>query len=165
MLNAPRGSMAELQKKVAQNRTKWYHIHARFRRETMKSAWAIILAIGLVAGQAWAQQPDQVIGFLDKNGDGKCNLDEYLAYQLPRLAQFDKDGDGELTLAEFKESLQGKSKRNAAALFKGANVEGGRTLTQREFLGYHAWVFKTFVDADKDGFMSAEEWSKIVGVG
>lgn len=130
--------------------------------------WMLVAcaALAAVAGTpVWAQQPDQVISFLDKNSDGKVNLDEYLAYQQPRLAQFDKDGDGELSVPEFKESLQGKAKQNAAGLFKGANAEGGRTLTQREFLGYHAWVFKTYVDTDKDGFMSAAEWSKIVGAG
>jgi serine/threonine protein kinase len=87
---------------------------------------------------------------------------EYLTFQQPRLAQFDKDGDGGLNLGEFRESLQGKSKMNAAFVFKNANAEGGRTLSQKEFLGYHAWVFKNYVDSDKDGFMSAEEWSEIM---
>lgn len=114
------------------------------------------------AGVASAQQPGMVISFLDKSGDGKCDLNEYLGYQAGRIATVDKDGDGELNLGEFRESLQGKSKMNAAALYKGANAEGGRTLSQKEFLGYHAWVFKTFVDGDKDGFMSAEEWSEII---
>ena len=132
----------------------------------MKQVMAACAAVMVLAGApVWAQQPDQVIAFLDKNGDGRCNLDEYLAYQQPRLAEFDADKDGELNVAEFKASLQGKAKQNGAGLFKGANAEGGRTLTQREFLGYHAWVFKTFVDTDKDGFMSAAEWSKIVGAG
>lgn len=123
------------------------------------------LAMMLGGVPALAQQPEQVIAFLDKNHDGKVNLDEYLAYQQPRIAEFDKDGDSELNLAEFKESLQGKAKKNAAGLFKGANGEGGRTLTQREFLGYQVWVFKTFIDTDKNGFMSPEEWSKIMAAG
>jgi len=111
---------------------------------------------------AFAQQPGMVIAFLDKNADGKCDLNEYLTFQQPRLAQFDKDGDGGLNLGEFRESLQGQSKANAALVFKNANAEGGRTLSQKEFLGYHAWVFQNYVDSDKDGFMSAEEWSKIM---
>ena len=51
---------------------------------------------------------------------------------------------------------------NAAFVFRNANAEGGRTLSQKEFLGYHAWVFKEYVDSDKDGFMSAEEWSAVM---
>jgi hypothetical protein len=116
----------------------------------------------LAAGAASAQQPGMVIAFLDKNGDGICDLNEYLGYQAGRIAQFDKDGDGELNVGEFRASLQGKARMNGAALFKGANTEGGRTLTQQEFLGYHAWVFKTYVDTDKDGYMSEAEWTKVV---
>jgi hypothetical protein len=122
---------------------------------------AAFLAVA-AAGGASAQQPAQVIAFLDKSGDGKVNVDEYLMYQQPRIAEFDKDSDGELNQGEFKSSLQGKSKQNAVAVFKTFNAEGGRTLTQREFLGYHAWVFKNYIDTDKDGFMSPEEWSKIM---
>jgi hypothetical protein len=122
----------------------------------------LILAAAPGVGAAFAQQPGMVVAFLDKNADGKCDLNEYLTFQQPRLAQFDKDGDGGLNLGEFRESLQGKSKMNAAFVFKNANAEGGRTLSQKEFLGYHAWVFKNYVDSDKDGFMSAEEWSEIM---
>ncbi len=67
-----------------------------------------------------------------------------------------------MILSEFRGSLQGRSKTNATLLFRNANVEGGRTLSRQEFLGYHAWVFRTFIDTDKDGFMSEAEWSKIV---
>jgi EF hand len=112
---------------------------------------------------AMAQQPEQVIAFLDKTGDGKCDLNEYLAFQHPRFAQFDADKDGELNLPEFKESLQGESKKNARFLFDASNKETGRYLIEREFLGYHAWIFNTYVDTDKDGFMSAAEWAKITG--
>jgi hypothetical protein len=125
-------------------------------------AMILALAAALGSASAAAQQPGMVIAFLDKNADGKCDLNEYLTFQQPRLAEFDKDADGGLNLGEFKESLQGKAKQNAAFVFKNANAEGGRTLSQKEFLGYHAWVFKNYVDADKDGFMSAEEWSAVM---
>lgn len=115
-----------------------------------------------LAPMATAQQPERVIAYLDKNADGKCDLNEYLGYQVSRITQVDKDGDGELNQGEFKESLQGKAKANIAVLFKGANSEGGRTLSQKEFLGYQAWVFKTFIDTDNDAFMSQEEWTSIM---
>jgi hypothetical protein len=35
-------------------------------------------------------------------------------------------------------------------------------MTQREFLGYHAYMFKNYVDDDGDGFMSAAEWEKLI---
>jgi|GEM_PF-1414332 Ca2+-binding EF-hand superfamily protein len=139
---------------------------AKHMRNALTLAAGLMLAASfLVAPTAMAQQPAMVIAYLDKTGDGKVDLNEYLTYQQPRLAEFDKDADGELNLGEFRESLQGKAKMNANAVFKGANAEGGRSLTQREFLGYHAFVFKQYIDTNSDGFMSAEEWQKIVGAG
>lgn len=131
-------------------------------RNALMAAAGLILAAPAAVPPAAAQQPAMIIAYLDKTGDGNVDLNEYLNFQQPRLAEFDKDGNGELNLGEFKESLQGKAKMNAAAVFKGANAEGGRTLTQREFLGYHAFVFKKFIDTNGDGFMSAEEWQKVV---
>lgn len=131
-------------------------------KRTLAGCLAGLSALLAPAGIATAQQPEMVVAFLDKNGDGHCDLNEYLGYQVSRIPQVDKDGDGELNVGEFKESLQGKSKQNAAVLFKASNTEGGRTLSQKEFLGYHAWVFNTFIDKNKDGFMSAEEWTSIL---
>jgi hypothetical protein len=131
-------------------------------KSTMFAAAVLALAAG--ASPALAQPtPEQAIGFLDKDGDGKCNLNEYLTYQVSRLAQLDTNGDGAVQYGEFKESLQGRAKQNAQRSFDAFNTEENRSaLTQREFLGYHAFVFKTYVDTDKDGFMTAEEWSKLM---
>jgi Ca2+-binding EF-hand superfamily protein len=133
----------------------------------MKSTMILIAALALAAGTgpAFAQQPspEQAIAFLDKDTDGKCSLNEYLTFQVSRIAQFDANADGALQYGEFKDSLQGKAKVNAQRSFDAFNSEENRSaLIQREFLGYHAYVFKTFVDTDKDGFMSTEEWSKIM---
>lgn len=137
----------------------------------MKKLFAAHLAAMLLASSlaapALAQQaaPDQVIAFLDKDGDGKCSLNEYLTFQVGRLAQFDADGDGALQYGEFRDSLQARARQNAQRSFDAFNIEENRkALTRREFLGYHAYVFKQFVDTDGDGFMSAAEWEKIVSV-
>jgi hypothetical protein len=130
---------------------------------------AIFLAAStlLAISPAMAQQvtPEQAIGYVDKDGDGKCSLQEFLAFQVTRIAQFDANADGILQFAEFKESLQGDGKKNAQRSYDAFNTEGKvKGLTQREFLGYHAYVFKTYIDTDKDGFMSAAEWSKLMGL-
>jgi EF hand len=137
--------------------------------------FSAVLSLGLAgAAPAIAQQgaqqgvqltPAQIIAFLDKDRDGKCSLQEYLGFQATRIAQFDANADGILQFAEFRESLQGDAKKNARRSFDAFNTEGdGRGLIQREFLGYHAYVFKTFVDANHDGFMSASEWSAMMGL-
>jgi hypothetical protein len=128
----------------------------------------LIVAAAFLAGPApaLAQQqvsPEVAIAFLDTDRDGKASLNEYLTYQVTRMAQFDANGDKLLQYAEFKESLSGRAKTNAQRTFDAFhNEEERRALTQREFLGYHAYVFKEFLDADRDGFMSAEEWSKVM---
>lgn len=132
-----------------------------------KSRFGVVLTLVLVAGAgpAVAQDvsPEIAIRYLDQDGDGKCSLNEYLTFQTGRMVQIDANSDGKLQYGEFKDSLQGKGKINAQRSFDAFNREDERNaLTRREFLGYHAYVFKTFVDSDNDGFMSAEEWSKIV---
>jgi len=128
------------------------------------------LSVAASGAPATAQQPqataEQAIAFLDKDSNGKCDLNEYLTFQVTRLAQFDLNNDGALQYGEFKDSLSGKGKQNAQRSFDAFNVEDDRkALTRREFLGYHAYVFKQFVDRDGDGFMSAAEWTAIVGTG
>ena len=131
----------------------------------MRSIFLAAIAV-LTAAPALAQvTPEQAIGYVDKDGDGKCSLQEFLAFQVTRIAQFDANADGILQYAEFKESLQGDGKKNAQRSCDAFNTEGNnKGLTQREFLGYHAYVFKNYIDTDKDGFMSAAEWSKLMGL-
>ena len=62
-------------------------------KSTGLAALVLIIAAVPAGAPAFAQQPGMVIAFLDKNADGKCDLNEYLTFQQPRLAQFDKDGD------------------------------------------------------------------------
>ena len=130
----------------------------------------IALAIAAAGVPAIAQQPqvtpEQAVAFLDKDRNGKCDLNEYLTYQATLLDQLDQNADGVLQNGEFKDSLSGKGKQNAQRSFDAFNIEEDKkALTRREFLGYHAYVFKQFVDTDGDGFMSPSEWSAIVGTG
>jgi len=124
-----------------------------------------LMAASATGSPAVAQQAstEQILAYLDKDGDGKVGLQDYLQEQLPKLAEFDADGDGMLSKKEFTESLQGNAKKNAERSFKGFDTEGARNkLTQREFLGYHAYVFKNFFDKDNDGFVSATEWTNVM---
>src|SRR5262245_33459820 len=106
----------------------------------MKSSLVVVFVLSMaLSAPALAQQvtAEQAVRFVDKDGDGKCSLDEYLLFQVGRLAQFDADGDGVLKYGEFKESLQGRSKQNAQRSYDAFNQEERKNaLTQREFLGY-----------------------------
>lgn len=133
------------------------------------------LSVGILAGvaslfaapgAALAEDPpaaDPIMTFMDRDGDGKVTLNDYLNVQFPKMAKFDADGDGMLSYAEFRESLEPKARQDAELSFKSFDAEGTRNrLTQREFLGYHAFIFNKFLDADHDGVLSAKEFARVM---
>lgn len=128
----------------------------------------LTLGVGIAlaaASLAFAQavSPAVALTFLDANSDGKVDLNDYLNRQLPKLAANDADQDGMLNYQEFKASLEGKAKQNAESSFSAFDSESvSRKLTQREFLGYHAFVFNTILDTNHDGVLSEKELSRIM---
>ena len=125
---------------------------------------ACLAALALGSGPALAQvSAEQAIGYLDRNKDGKVSLEEYLAFQQPRLAQFDANGNGRLSRAEFKASLAADAQKTARESFRIFDLNKDNSLSQEEFLGFHAFVFKNYLDANKDGFITVEEWRKVMG--
>lgn len=122
----------------------------------------VALAAGTLA-MAQGVSPEVALTFMDADRDGSVKLNDYLNRQLPKLAANDADQDGMLTYNEFKASLEGKAKQNAEASFKAFDSESvARKLTQREFLGYHAFVFNTILDTDRDGVLSVKELGRIM---
>jgi Ca2+-binding EF-hand superfamily protein len=122
----------------------------------------VLASVLLLSGApAFGQTPAQSIAWLDLDKDGHVSLNEYLTFQASRLPQFDLNGNGRLSRAEFESSLVGPSKANAERSFRIFDANKDNALDQREFLGYHAFVFKNYVDTDKDGFLSLAELSAL----
>jgi Ca2+-binding EF-hand superfamily protein len=123
----------------------------------------LALASLLSAPVALAQQqsPEQVIAFLDKGGDGKVDADEYAKFQVGRLSQSDANTDGKLSPEEFTASLAAGEKRLAAQSFPTFDQNADQGIEPAEFAAYHAYVFRTFIDTDKDGYMSAAELAAV----
>ena len=124
---------------------------------------SLVLAFGVLlsAAPAFGQTPAQSLAWLDLDKDGQVSLNEYLTFQAPRLAQNDLNANGRLSRAEFETSLVGSAKANAERSFRIFDANKDKALDQREFLGYHAFVFKNYVDTDKDGFLSLAELSAL----
>ncbi len=126
----------------------------------MNRVTVVLLAVlsATLAGSAQAQdRAAGLVRYLDIDRDDRVSLNEYLGFQQPRLAEFDENGNGRLSRAEFEASLSEAAKANAQRSFRFSDQDGNRALDEREFLGYHAYVFKNFIDADRDEFVTAEE--------
>ena len=123
----------------------------------------VALSAGSVTVAQVAVAPEMALRFLDADKDGKVSLNDYLTFQVTRMATADLDGNGELTYKEFKETLDGRARASGEQSFGAFNREGRqRSLNQREFLGYHAYVFNTFLDTTKDGVLSLDEFNKMM---
>lgn len=99
----------------------------------------------------------RAIAFMDHDKDGSASLNEYLNFQLPKATQFDANKNGRLSREEFTASLDPASQNNADRSFLAFDLNKDRTLSQEEFLGYHAFVFKNYVDKNRDGFLTEDE--------
>ncbi len=99
----------------------------------------------------------RAIAFMDHDKDGKVSLNEYLNFQLPKFTQFDANKNGRLSREEFKASLDPASQKNVDRSFLAFDLNKDHALIQDEFLGYHAFVFKNYVDKNRDGFLTEDE--------
>jgi len=96
----------------------------------MKLAMKYAVLAGLVlvapafAPVAVAQQPGMIIAYLDKNADGKCDLNEYLAFQVTRIAEVDKDGDGELQHGRVQGLASGQGEDECSGSVQGREQRG-----------------------------------------
>ena len=134
-------------------------------RSTVLAALAagMALSAGSLAFAQMAVAPEVALKFLDADKDGKVSLNDWLTFQVTKMAEADLDQNGELTYKEFKETVQGRARDNAEQSFNAFNREGRqRSMNQREFLGYHAYVFNTFLDTTKDGVLTLEEYNKMM---
>ena len=134
-------------------------------RQSMCAVLALSATLSLT-NAALAQMvvtPEVALRFLDANKDGMVTLNDYLNVQMPKMTAGDLDRNGELTYKEFKETLEGRARTNAEQSFRAFNRDGReRTMNQRDFLNYHAYVFTGILDGDKDGFLTADELGKVM---
>jgi Ca2+-binding EF-hand superfamily protein len=125
-------------------------------------ALAATMAMAATPGAAAQQMTSaEAIAFLDGSGDGKVDADEYARFQSSRCPGFDANGDQKLSMEEFTASLPPAEQRATSQTFPSfdSNQDGG--LDNGEFMAYHAYILRTYIDTDKDGYMSIAEFDVV----
>lgn len=115
-----------------------------------------------------AESPEDAFENMDADGNGKLSHEEIQGHGLARLLSGDADGDGELTLDEFKtvyaQMHQGPRAPRAAGvdhIFSRFDTDGDGKLGENELPGRMKERFaEVGVDADGDGSISKEEFEK-----
>jgi len=103
-------------------------------------------------------------GTLDRTGDGLLAPDDLEATAEARFAEFDADGNGEVTEAEFITHARAQAGDRAAAMFDRLDSDGDGILSRdvlearggRMGAGLERMIER--FDADGDGALSAEEF-------
>jgi hypothetical protein len=128
-----------------------------------------ILAVGTVAavlagGAASAQTASdadsprmpKTLRILDTNGDNKVTLDEITAEQKRLIGAADLDGDGKLSVDEFRRRGRWFQRLYTTTLFDLMDANGDQALTAEEIAAPSARWFKRY-DANADGGIVTEE--------
>jgi len=126
-----------------------------------------ILAVLLFSGVAAAQHADRERAFraarfvelLDIDGNGTVSLGEILAEHGRLFAAADLDGDGALSVEEFRRRGRLFQSLGTATLFDMLDSNGDQTLSSEEINQPSRRWFSRY-DLDADGAMAAGELSQ-----
>lgn len=128
-----------------------------------------LVAAALMIGSAAAQQggdasegerrTPRTFTILDIDGNDKVTLDEIAAEQKRLIAASDLDGDGKLSVTEFRRRGWWFQRLRTTTLFDLMDANGDLSLTADEIAAPSARWFKRY-DADADGSLAVEELPK-----
>mgnify|MGYP001321877762 CR=1 FL=1 len=105
--------------------------------------------LAALAAPAFAQSG--LLGKYDTNGDGALSLEEFRGAQADRFAAADADGDGRLTAAE----LRARGGSRLAAI----DADGDGAVSKSEFLAQSAGFDRA--DRDGDGVLDGQEAARL----
>ena len=137
-------------------------------KSRFRSLPVALAAAALMAGSAAAQQgggsegerqTPRTFTILDVDGNDKVTLDEIAAEQKRLIAASDLDGDGKLSVMEFRRRGWWFQRLRTTTLFDLMDANGDLSLTADEIAAPSARWFKRY-DADADGNIAVEELPK-----
>jgi Ca2+-binding EF-hand superfamily protein len=125
---------------------------------------AAVAALGFSIGTAAAQsasssdtpQVPRILQVLDVNNDGKVMQDEIMAEQKRLIGAADLDGDGKLSVEEFRRRGRWFQRLHTTTLFDLLDANGDQTLSAEEIANPSTRWFKRY-DKNGDGGIVADE--------
>lgn len=107
--------------------------------------------------QMMKRMAERRIQFLDTNKDGKVSAAEIAAEEKRLFAAADVNGDGKLSVEEFRRRGQWFVRMGTSSFFDMLDANGDGQITAEELTGPSARWFKRH-DTDKNGTMDADEY-------
>jgi Ca2+-binding EF-hand superfamily protein len=125
---------------------------------------AAVAALGFSIGTAAAQsasssdtpQVPRILQVLDVNNDGKVTQDEIMAEQKRLIGAADLDGDGKLSVEEFRRRGRWFQRLHTTTLFDLLDANGDQILSAEEIANPSTRWFKRY-DKNGDGGIVADE--------
>lgn len=110
----------------------------RGRRLPRRSSWALLaLAAAGFGAAAQVSSTADYLQRMDRDGDGRIGLDEYLAWMSYAFDERDRDGDGVLSAAELpggrgQPLTRAQHRATLTARFRKQDADGNGYLSARE---------------------------------
>lgn len=98
----------------------------------------------------------QTLLTFDTNEDGKLSQEEIDEGRAAQLREFDEDGDGALTAAEYEALWLDAMRGRMVDRFQGHDADGDGKITQEEFNQRFAGMVR-FMDANGDGVLDVND--------
>lgn len=123
----------------------------------------IAAGVGVAHAQERGDRGQMTFESLDVDGSGEITSEDIDALRAERFAEFDADGDGSVSEAEFVAHAEARAAERAAQMFARLDADGDGTLSRDvlESRGGRSGLSDRMIsraDTDNSGGVSAEEF-------
>lgn len=105
-----------------------------------------------------------MLEWFDEDGDGKITLEEFRGGHEERFVEIDANGDGKVTIEEFQAAPKPGRQARMQRLFRRMDANGDGTLSRDELAGRAETRFQT-LGADGDKVITAQELQQAMPCG